>query len=48
MFQIIRSSTGEALSVDFYGDEIIDRLIELIAHVTGISVDDLEVAYLYV
>lgn len=41
-WHIEQYSTGEVLSVSFYDTEKCDMLVELIAHMTGIDVDDLE------
>lgn len=41
-WQIEQYSTGAVLSVNFYETDKCARLIELIAHMTGIDIDDLD------
>ena len=41
-WQIEQYSTGRVMSEVFYNTERAEALIELIAHVTGIAVDDLD------
>ena len=45
-WQIEQYSTGRVMSEVFYDTERAEALIELIAHVTGIAVDDLDAVWL--
>ena len=48
MWQIEQYSTGKVMSYQFADAGMADRLIECIAHITGISVDDLDAVYLVI
>ena len=45
-WQIEQYSTGRVMSAIFFDTERAEALIELIAHVTGIAVDDLDAVWL--
>lgn len=45
-WQIEQYSTGRVMSEVFYDTERAEALIEMIAHVTGIAVDDLDAVWL--
>lgn len=45
-WQIEQYSTGKVMTEVFFETEKAERLIELVAHLTGIAVDDLDAVWL--
>lgn len=42
MWQIVRYSTGQEMTAHFDSADRVGAMIELVAHMTGIDVDDLD------